>query len=85
MYKDIPPDDRSIAKPYKLYKTFKFNETDSGSGIFAIQGLSGSTHNFRTGSSVSQSAYSLVCKLLWYVNPYFPCFVSSGMWKFPIR
>ena len=47
MYKDIPVDDRSIAKSYKVYKTFKFNETDSGSGIFALEGLSGSTHDFR--------------------------------------
>ena len=55
MYKDIPVDDRSIAKSYKVYKTFKFNETDSGSGIFALEGLNGSTHDFRTGSAASQS------------------------------
>ena len=55
MYKDIPVDDRSIAKSYKVYKTFKFNETDSGSGIFALEGLSGSTHDFRSGSAASQS------------------------------
>ncbi len=66
MYKDIPVDDRSIAKSYKVYKTFKFNETDSGSGIFAIQGLSSSAYDFRTGSAASQSygSFSAVSKSL---------------------
>ena len=55
MYKDIPVDDRSIAKSYKVYKTFKFNETDSGRGIYGLQGLSSSAHDFRSASAASQS------------------------------
>ena len=55
MYKDIPVGDRSIAKSYKVYKTFKFNETDSGRGIYGLQGLSSSAHDFRSASAASQS------------------------------
>ena len=54
MFKDISPDDRSI-KEFKTYKQFTFNNTDSGSGVFGLQGISGSFHNFLTGSAASQS------------------------------
>ena len=54
MFKDISPNDRSI-KEFKTYKQFTFNNTDSGSGVFGLQGVSGSFHNFLTGSAYSQS------------------------------
>ena len=54
MFKDISSDDRSI-KEFKTYKQFTFNNTDSGSGVFGLQGVSGSFHNFLTGSAESQS------------------------------
>jgi hypothetical protein len=54
MYKDISPDDKSI-KEFKTYKSFTFTHTDSGSGVFGLEGLSGSFHNFQTGSAASQS------------------------------
>ena len=54
MFKDISPDDRSI-KEFKTYKQFTFTNTDSGSGVFGLQGTSGSFHNFLTGSAASQS------------------------------
>jgi hypothetical protein len=54
MFKDISTEDRSIQK-FKTYKQFTFNNTDSGSGIFGLEGISGSFHNFLTGSAASQS------------------------------
>tara|TARA_R110002020_G_scaffold29919_2_gene94452 strand:+ start:216 stop:1325 length:1110 start_codon:yes stop_codon:yes gene_type:complete len=54
MFKDISPDDRSI-KEFKTYKQFTFTNSDSGSGVFGLEGLSGSFHNFLTGSAASQS------------------------------
>ena len=54
MFKDISPDDRSI-KEFKTYKKFTFTQTDSGSGVYGIEGVSGSFHNFLTGSAASQS------------------------------
>ena len=54
MFKDISPDDRSI-KEFKTYKQFTFTNSDSGSGVFGLQGVSGSHHNFNTGSAASQS------------------------------
>ena len=54
MFKDISPDDKSI-KAFKTYKQFTFTNSDSGSGIFGLEGISGSFHNFLTGSAASQS------------------------------
>ena len=47
MFKDISPSDRSV-KDFKTYKQFTFTNTDSGSGVFGLQGTSGSFHNFLT-------------------------------------
>jgi len=54
MFKDISPDDRSI-QAFKTYKQFTFTQTDSGSGVFGLEGISGSVHNFQTSSADSQS------------------------------
>ena len=54
MFKNITSNDKSL-RPFKTYKQFTFNETDSGSGIFGLEGISGSTHNFVTSSALSQS------------------------------
>jgi hypothetical protein len=54
MFKDISPDDRSI-KEFKTYKQFTFTNLDSGSGVFGLEGISGSFWNFDTGSAASQS------------------------------
>ena len=54
MFKDISPDDRSI-KEFKTFKQFTFTNDDSGSGVFGLEGISGSFHNFQTGSAASQS------------------------------
>ena len=75
MFKDISPDDRTI-KEFKTYKQFTFTHTDSGSGVFGLEGLSGSFHNFLTGSADSQSfgVYNAESKSLgkpwdtWYSN-----------------
>ena len=48
MYKDISPDDRSI-KSFKTYKQFTFTQSDSGSGIYGLEGISGSLYYFMTG------------------------------------
>ena len=54
MFKDISPSDRSI-KTFKTYKKFTFTNSDSGSGVYGLEGISGSFHNFLTGSAYSQS------------------------------
>ena len=54
MFKNITSNDKSL-RPFKTYKQFTFNETDSGSGIFGLEGTSGSAHNFITSSATSQS------------------------------
>jgi hypothetical protein len=54
MFKDIASDDRSI-KEFKTYKQFTFTNSDSGSGVLGLEGISGSFHNFLTGSAASQS------------------------------
>ena len=54
MFKDISSDDRSIQN-FKTYKQFTFTHSDSGSGVFGLEGISGSFHNFLTGSAESQS------------------------------
>jgi len=54
MFKGISSDDRSI-KEFKTYKQFTFTHSDSGSGVFGLEGISGSFHNFLTGSAASQS------------------------------
>ena len=63
MFKDISPDDRSI-KAFKTYKQFTFTQSDSGSGVFGLEGISGSIQNFMTGSATSQSygVYNSVSK-----------------------
>jgi len=75
MFKDISPDDRSITE-FKTYKQFTFTNADSGSGVFGLEGISGSFHNFLTGSAASQSfgVYNEVSKSqghpwhTWYSN-----------------
>jgi len=54
MFKDISSADRSI-KEFKTYKQFTFTHSDSGSGVFGLEGISGSFWNFQTGSAASQS------------------------------
>ncbi len=54
MFKDISSADRSI-KEFKTYKQFTFTHSDSGSGVYGLEGISGSFWNFQTGSAASQS------------------------------
>jgi len=54
MFKDISTEDRSIQK-FKTHKQYTFTNSDTGSGIFGLEGISGSFHNFLTDSAASQS------------------------------
>ena len=54
MLRNVHPQDVSI-DPFKTYKRFQFTNVDSGSGIYGLRGVSGSYHNFITGSAASQS------------------------------
>jgi len=54
MFKDISTADRSI-KEFKTYKQFTFTNSDSGSGVYGLEGINGSFYNFQTGSAESQS------------------------------
>ena len=54
MLRNVSPQDVSI-DPFKTYKKFQFTNVDSGSGVYGLRGISGSYHNFLTGSAPSQS------------------------------
>ena len=54
MLRNVHPQDVSI-EPFKTYKRFQFTNVDSGSGVYGLRGVSGSYHNFITGSAASQS------------------------------
>jgi hypothetical protein len=54
MLRNVHPQDVSI-EPFKTYKRFQFTHVDSGSGVYGLRGISGSYHNFTTGSAASQS------------------------------
>jgi|TARA_Y100001938_G_C8086412_1_gene432327 hypothetical protein len=54
MLGNVHPQDVSI-EPFKVHKRFTFTNADSGSGVYALKAVSGSYHNFMTGSANSQS------------------------------
>ena len=54
MFKSLSANDKAI-RPFKVYKSFTFLPADSGSNVYALEGLSGSLYNFQTGSAASQS------------------------------
>ena len=54
MLRNVHPQDVSI-EPFKVYKRFQFTTADTGSGVYGLRGVSGSYHNFTTGSAPSQS------------------------------
>jgi len=56
MFKALEPDDISI-KPFKVYKKFVVTHTDSGSGFFGVEGITGSLYKF-TPSTAPVQAYS---------------------------
>jgi len=56
MFKALEPDDISI-KPFKVYKKFVVTHTDSGSGFFGVEGITGSLYNF-TPSTAPVQAYT---------------------------
>ena len=49
MYKTLEPSDQS-KKTFETFKQFRFNQNDSGSGIFAIKARSGSFRNYISSS-----------------------------------
>ena len=54
MLRDVHPQDVSV-EPFKTFKRFTFTNSDSGSGIYALNAQSGSLFNFMTGSAASRS------------------------------
>ncbi len=54
IFKNLDPTDALIT-PFKTYKDFTFTQADSGSGVYCIEGLSGSWHNFDTSTAASHS------------------------------
>ena len=54
LYKSFEEGDITTT-PFKVYKQFQFTNADSGSGVFCLEGTSGSFHNFNTGSAASKS------------------------------
>ena len=79
MFKDISPDDRSI-KEFKTFKQFTFTNDDSGSGVFGLEGISGSFHNFQTGSAASQS-FGVFNEDSQSQGKHYTTFYSDGTWS----
>ena len=50
MLKNIDPSDKSI-RPFKVFKDFTLTNKSSGSGHLVLKAVSGSIHNFMTGSA----------------------------------
>ena len=55
-YRKFGPDDISI-EPFQVHKQFSFSDVDSGSGVFGLEGLSGSVRGFDVATAASQSFY----------------------------
>jgi hypothetical protein len=83
MFKDISSDDRSIQQ-FKTYKQFTFTQSDSGSGVFGLEGISGSFHNFQTGSADSQSygEYNSISASLG--KPWYTWYSHGTFFKYPL-
>lgn len=83
MFKDISPDDRSI-RSFKTHKQFTFTQKDSGSGVFGLEGVSGSFHYFLTGSAASQS-YGVFNSYSQSIGRPWDTWYSNGtFFKFPL-
>ena len=83
MFKDISPDDKSI-KAFKTYKQFTFTQSDSGSGVFGLEGISGSFHNFQTGSADSQSYGTYNAASASFGRPWYTWYSHGTFFKYPL-
>lgn len=54
MFKNLGVGDFKFT-PFKVHKAYSFTEVDSGSGVFVLEGHSGSFHGFNSSSAASQS------------------------------
>ena len=65
MFKNLGVGDYKFT-PFKVHKAYSFTEVDSGSGVFVLEGHSGSLLGFNSASAASQSigAFSIESKSL---------------------
>jgi hypothetical protein len=54
IYKNLNPEDVSL-RSFEVHKEFTFTNNDSGSSVYGIRAISGSTHNFQHSTANSQS------------------------------
>ena len=54
MFKNLGVGDYKFT-PFKVHKAYSFTEVDSGSGVFVLEGHSGSLLGFNSASAASQS------------------------------
>ena len=54
IYKNLNPEDVSL-RSFEVHKEFTFTNNDSGSGVYGIRAISGSTYNFQKSTANSQS------------------------------
>ena len=71
MLKTIDPANISI-RPFKVYKQFSVTQADSASGVFGIEGITGSLYNFNVATTPSRSFTKLTA-------PY-----SQSFFKYPV-
>ena len=54
IYKNLNPEDVSL-RSFEVHKEFTFSNNDSGSGVYGIRAISGSSYNFQHSTANSQS------------------------------
>ena len=54
IYKNLKPEDVTL-RSFQVHKEFTFTNNDSGSAVYGIRAISGSTYNFQISSTESQS------------------------------
>ena len=54
IYKNLNPEDVAL-RSFQVHKEFTFTNNDSGSGVYGIRAISGSTYNFQKSTANSQS------------------------------
>ena len=57
VFRTVDPEDINL-REYTAHKDFSLTQKDSGSGVFGLRGITGSTHLFVSESAASQSFFS---------------------------
>ena len=81
IYKNLKPEDVAL-RSFQVHKEFTFTNNDSGSGVYGIRAISGSTYNFQISSTESQSfgEYNSLSASI-EKEPYWATYYSKPFWN----